>query len=145
MEISPEQAWFVAMASDESDTWDLSSQDRDALKWGIDQIKSLQDELDALRKVSPQSAIASVSEAACSTEMKAEPEGIPFMITNKMRKQLGELGYSLEDVQAMTPPDAHAALQNAGNKRTKEAESDAVPPVEGGRTGEKRTRVRKSI
>ncbi len=48
------------------------------------------------------------------------------MITNKMRKQLGDLGYSLEDIQAMTPTDAHAALQNAEGKRTKEVESGAA-------------------
>jgi hypothetical protein len=51
------------------------------------------------------------------------------MITNKMRKQLGDLGYSPEDIQAMMPAGAHAALQAGSSKPTKEFESGAASPA----------------
>ncbi len=95
----------------------------------MDQIESLQEELVTLRKTLPQAATASAPEVIASTETKAEPEGIPFMITNKMRKQLVDLGYSLEDIQAMTPTDAHAVLQAAADGQGKEPENDAAPHV----------------
>jgi hypothetical protein len=55
--ISPEQARFVTMVFDESDTWELMDQDRAALQWAMDRIESLQDELNILRKLSPQAAL----------------------------------------------------------------------------------------
>ncbi len=70
MRIIPEQARFVAMVFDESDTWDLSDQDRVALQWAMGQIESLQGELDALRKLCPQAAVTSEQEAAAFTETR---------------------------------------------------------------------------
>ena len=51
------------------------------------------------------------------------------MITNKMRKQLGELGYSLENIQVMTPADAHAVLQVVTYGRGEEPEGNAASCV----------------
>ena len=47
MKISPEQARFIAMATDEDDTWDMTDQDKAALRWAMKRIESLQADLDA--------------------------------------------------------------------------------------------------
>ena len=144
MKISPDQARFIAMATDEDYTWDISDQDRKALRWAMDQIASLEAELGALCKPSPQAAAIPAPEAASpAATNKAESEGIPFMITSKMRRQLGGLGYSPEDIQAMTPADAHSALQASDNKGARKVAGAATPRSEGQGAGGTDTRTRK--
>jgi len=125
MRISPEHARFIAMATDEGGTWNLTEQDGAALDWAMNEIENLRSELEKLRNPARQPELAHATKTAGPTGMKeAEPEGIAFMVTNKMRKQLGDLGYSLDDIHAMTPANAHAALQAGKGKRANKADTN---------------------
>jgi GGDEF domain-containing protein len=44
--------------------------------------------------------------------MQAAPVGVPFMVTRQMRQQLGERGYTPEQVDKLTPAEAHDILRN---------------------------------
>lgn len=66
------------------------------------------------------------SKKAKVTTAPAEPASIPVMITNAMRQQLQQLGYSKEDVDAMKPEDANEILA-AGTAKPGEATGKEEP------------------
>lgn len=51
-----------------------------------------------------------IEEQAAGTEKSAS---VPFMVTQKMKQHLAELGFSAEEIKSMKPADAHAELQKA--------------------------------
>jgi hypothetical protein len=82
---------------------------------------------DKLDQDSPSNAMASTKKEEQTTQkseiikekIKEEPvnefpptEGIPFMVTSKMKKQLFDLGYPLDVVKSFVPKDAYFICQN---------------------------------
>jgi len=62
--------------------------------------------------------------AALDAEMPPQGEGIPVFITQKMRADLRDLGYTTEDVMEMTPSDAWDIINNT--KKKVEAETNVT-------------------
>jgi hypothetical protein len=68
------------------------------------------------RLVPNQSPQSRETEAEGSTKDRVEPStvGIPFMITNRMKVALADLGYTSDEIAEMTPMEAHLILSGDG-------------------------------
>ena len=69
--------------------------------------------------------------AALDAEMPPQGQGIPVFITQKMRSDLRDLGYTTEDISKMTPSDAWELINNNTKKTetpTEAPQPEQVPP-----------------
>lgn len=71
--------------------------------------------------------------AETNTDKLNTQSGIPFMITNAMKAELAELGFSAEKIRGMTPEDAHVAL-NAQEKKSPTSFIVVKEQIEGAKT-----------